>query len=382
MVVKAAALDHVLVIGGCGFLGHHIVRALLAHPSYPKVSVISRSPTRNLVDGAGYYACDISSEAALQTVLSSLRPAIIINAASPLARAGARASASTTIAGTRNSLSCAARCPSVRHYIYISSVSIVTGAPFSLISESEASLIDSNSHHDPYAAAKAVADALVLGANNPHTVTPGEVLRTAVLRPSAIVGEGDEQVVPALLRALDQGMARIQLGDGKSLFDFVYAGNVADACVRCAEAMLREEAHEESLGRASRSDEKIAGEAFFVTNGEPIEFWGFARLVWRLAGDRTPPEKIIVVPMWLAFFVAWVADWFVWAISRGTRRPEKFSRSQMEYCSLDTTFDISKARERLAWQPRVGLEEATKRGVEWAMKDRAATSRTEVKKSA
>jgi sterol-4alpha-carboxylate 3-dehydrogenase (decarboxylating) len=379
MARETPALGHVLVVGGCGFLGHHIVRALLAHPSHPTVSVLSRSPNRNLLDAASYHACDISSQSALQALLSSLRPAIIINTASPLATAGAQASASTTVAGTRVSLSLAAQCPSVRHYIYISSSSIVTGAPFSLLSESAATLIDPTSHHDPYSAAKATADALVLAANETSQASPGGRLRTAVLRPCGIIGERDTQVVPALLTALGQGMARIQLGDTKSKFDFVYAGNVADACVRCAEAMMREEASvaadEQPPRQTSRDQKQVAGEAFFITNGEPIEFWGFARLVWRLAGDRTPPEKIIVVPMWLAFFVAWVAEWVVWGVSGGTKRPEKFNKSQMENCSLDKTFDIRKARERLGWEPKVGLEEAARRGVEWAVKDRAERSR-------
>ncbi|RDL40097.1 NAD(P)-binding protein [Venustampulla echinocandica] len=364
--VASPTLPHVLVIGGCGFLGSHIVHALLEHPSRPTVSVVSRSPTRNLVDGANYHAGDISKQSAFEAILSTLRPTIIINAASPLAKAGGQASAATTIAGTRLSLACAAECPSVKDYIYISSSSIVTGAPFSLLTESTATLIDPASHHDPYSAAKATADTMVLTANHPPQ------LRTAVLRPSGIIGERDTQVIPGLLTALGQGMARIQLGDGKSKFEFVYAGNVADACVCCAEAMVRETEQEEaSEMEGGPQGQKVAGEAFFITNGEPIEFWGFARLVWRLAGDRTPREKIIVVPMWLAFFVAWMAEWTVWALSAGTKRPEKFNKSQMENCSLDRTFDITKAKERLRWEPKVSLEEGARRGVEWAVKNRA-----------
>ncbi|KAH6665547.1 hypothetical protein B0J14DRAFT_606334 [Halenospora varia] len=360
-------VPHVLVIGGCGFLGSHIVSALLAHSSRPTVSVVSRSPTQNLVDGANYHACDISNEPALNNLLSTLRPVIIINAASPLARAGAEASASTTVAGTRLSLACGTECPSVKHYIYISSSSIVTGS-FSLVTESTATLVDPASHHDPYSAAKARADAMVLAANNPPR------LSTAVLRSCGIVGERDTQVIPALLNALGQGMARIQLGDGKSKFDFVYAGNVADACVCCAEAMIREGNEVAAMVNIPQS-RKVAGEAFFITNDEPIEFWGFARLVWHLAGDRTPAEKIIVVPMWLAFFFASMAEWIVWALSAGKRRPEKFNKTQMENCSQDRTFDVSKAKERLGWEPRVSLEEGTRRGVEWAVRDREQRKR-------
>ena len=82
-----------------------------------------------------------------------------------------------------------------------------------------------------------------------------------------------------------------------------------------------------------------------------------------------------MVPMWLAFFMAWIAEWVVWAVSGGTKRPEKFNKSQMENCSLEMTFDVGKARERLGWDPRVVLEEGARRGVEWAIKDKAERSR-------
>lgn len=374
--------SHVLIVGGCGFLGHHIVQAFLSHPCCPKVSIACRSPTHNLLPGASYHQLDITSKSALETVFNQLRPTIIINTASPVANANATTCSATIITGTHLSLACAASCPSVKAYIYISSTSIVTGAPFSLLTESEATIISPGSnHHDPYTAAKATADAMVLAANDPLR------LRTAVLRPCGIVGEGDAQIIPSLLRAMRQGMPRIQLGDGKSKFDFVYAGNVADACICCMEALIREHQQEEittttaatNHGTPSntKTDAKVSGEAFFITNGEPVEFWAFASLVWRLAGDRTSADKITIIPMWIAFFFAWLAEWVVWIFSAGSKRPEKFNRSQMENCSLDRTFDVTKAKERLKWLPKTRLEDAAQRGVQSVL-----TRKSEVPKKA
>ena len=339
-------------------MGHHIVQLLLAHPSCTAVAVISRNPIHNLFPGATYHSCSIDSPRLL-SVLVAIQPHIIIHTASPLA-SNVALQESTTIAGTKNLLDCARATPSVRYFIYCSSIAAIDGAPYSLLTEEAATLLQpSKRHHDTYAVAKARADALVLSSNNPSPPDGSRPFRTAVLRPCGIVGEGDSQILPALLDAMKSGATHVQLGNNTSKFDFVYVGNVARAHLQLAEAMIREadEDHDADLLPA------IAGEAFFITNGEPMLFWNFARLVWRLAGRETRAEDAWVVPMWVAMGVAMVAEWVVWAVSLGTRRPEKLTRAQMENCSVEKTFSIEKARTRLGYMPEVSLEEGVRRGV-------------------
>ncbi|KAG9229663.1 hypothetical protein BJ875DRAFT_386886 [Amylocarpus encephaloides] len=69
--------------------------------------------------------------------------------------------------------------------------------------------------------------------------------------------------------------------------------------------MVREQHEDKKVAtEAGDPSKKVAGEAFLITNGEPIEFWGFASLVWRFKGYSTPLGNITIVPMWLAFFIA------------------------------------------------------------------------------
>jgi sterol-4alpha-carboxylate 3-dehydrogenase (decarboxylating) len=53
-------LGSVLVVGGCGFVGFHIVRYFSLEPSCTGVAVMSRNPNSNHLAGVSYHAGDIS----------------------------------------------------------------------------------------------------------------------------------------------------------------------------------------------------------------------------------------------------------------------------------------------------------------------------------
>ncbi|MCJ1398260.1 erg26, C-3 sterol dehydrogenase [Xylographa trunciseda] len=354
-------LGTVLVVGGCGFLGHHIVRALLNSKACSSVAVISRNPTKNILPEATYHACDISSCNSLLPLLESIRPLIIITTAAPLSTSTYIRDFTST--ATETLLACARSTSSVRHFIYCSSSSAVAGAPFSLLRESDATMVPPYSRDNLYGAAKARDDALVLASNDSGCTDGSQSFSTAVIRPSGIIGEGDVQVLANILDILEKGQARLQLGNNTSNFDFVYVGNVADAHVQLALAMVRQE-------KDPFNSPKVAGEAFFITNGEPMLFWDYLRLAWHFAGDQTPVEKVWVVPIPLVMTIAFLAEWIVWALSWGTRIPEKFTRAKIGMCCKEKTFSIDKATKLLGYVPRVNLEEGTRRGIEWLTADR------------
>lgn len=80
-------LGKVLVIGGCGFLGHHIVDLLLE--SYKgKFSVLDLRCTRNRrpdSDGVQYFDGDITSLSSILPIFEKIKPDIVIHTASPAA---------------------------------------------------------------------------------------------------------------------------------------------------------------------------------------------------------------------------------------------------------------------------------------------------------
>jgi sterol-4alpha-carboxylate 3-dehydrogenase (decarboxylating) len=80
-------LGKVLVIGGCGFLGHHIVDLLLE--SYKcTISVLDLRTTRNRrpdSDNVQYFDGDITSLSSILPIFEKIKPDVVIHTASPVA---------------------------------------------------------------------------------------------------------------------------------------------------------------------------------------------------------------------------------------------------------------------------------------------------------
>ncbi|KAF7543077.1 hypothetical protein G7046_g10065 [Stylonectria norvegica] len=82
--ISRGTLGRVLVIGGNGFLGHHIVDQLVASWT-ATVSSVDLRCTKNRNPAAAYYECDITDVAKLTSVLEDIKPDVVIHTASPLA---------------------------------------------------------------------------------------------------------------------------------------------------------------------------------------------------------------------------------------------------------------------------------------------------------
>src|SRR2546421_342220 len=119
------SLGSVLVIGGCGFLGHHIVKLL--HTSYKCIlSVVDVRTTRNRLEGAGvsYFECDITSPEALDGVFAQTKPDVVMHTASP-AWLQTSLMKKVNVDGTKAVIE-ACRRAGVRALVYTSSASVVS----------------------------------------------------------------------------------------------------------------------------------------------------------------------------------------------------------------------------------------------------------------
>ena len=353
----------VLVIGGCGFLGRHIVSQLL-EPSTSTVSVLDLRTTNNRFPGASYYDADITSPEAVRSVYEKVKPLIIIHTASPTAiqdnasaaqKRGAKALYhKVNVEGTMNLVEQAGKIGCVKAFVYTSSASAIHDGYSDLINADERwPILRAPKQKDAYSESKGIAEESVLAANRKY----GNML-TIALRPAGIFGEGDMQLIPNVLKAYQMGQTKFQLGGNENLFDFTYVGNVAYAHILAAVALMDTHA----LATQPLDHEKVDGEAFLITNAQPLCFWDFARMVWAAAGDKTSPEQVWTIDKGLGLQLATVIEWLFWFA--GGRTPN-LTRQKVQYSCMTRYYCVDKAKKLLGYGPRWGMEEAIVRTVKW-----------------
>lgn len=397
------SLGTVLVLGGCGFLGGHVVDQLLNFPSednspdlsfsatapapihsttslpdpttltfpslrsrYPSytnttVHVIDLKCTHNTHPGATYHEADITSPDALLPIFRAVKPTVIINTASPHPFSPKPLLKKVNIDGTRTLLSVAAglhgTLPSpCKAFIHTSSASVIHDTVSNLINANEEYPLMIPNPIEYYSETKAVAEQLVLNANRNKEYNN---LLTCAIRPAGIVGERDHggftSGVLTTASIAPDWQLHFQLGTGDNLFDNTYVGNVVYAHLLAAEALIETF----DRGMVILDHEKIDGEAFIVTNDSPAYFWDTCRFLWTRYGRTINPEKIWVLPQGFASFAGGAAEVTSWL----TGRKGKLTRESVKYACMDRWYSCEKLKRRLGYLPVVGMGEALERSV-------------------
>jgi sterol-4alpha-carboxylate 3-dehydrogenase (decarboxylating) len=123
-------LGHVAVIGGCGFVGYHIVQLLLERYPASTVSVLDLRITANRVQDprVSYHTADITDLPGLLALFTKLKPAVVIHTAAiiPDPRIPKSVIYKVNVVGTNNVIE-AARGAGVRALVFTSSSSVVVG---------------------------------------------------------------------------------------------------------------------------------------------------------------------------------------------------------------------------------------------------------------
>lgn len=346
------AKEVALVTGGCGQVGYFVVQALLSNKIYSSIHVFSRNPTHSLHPGVQYHAGSITSERDISTIISKIKPTVIFHCASPITT-GNKAKASdfhaVNVTGTKLLLEAATKSPCTKVFVYTSSTTVIQ-KPYNLAKENQPYFHldpDPKKRAQPYPLTKSIADATVLEANSPS-------LKTCCLRLATILGTHDQQTIPPILNAIKTGLQNFQIGPNTAKFDLLSTHNSATAHLLAAKALLN-------------NKPGVAGEAFFITDAQPVPFWNFIHDVYKLADPRKAPkpEEVWIVPTWLIIFLTGLGEWVFLIFTLGYLSPPGLRPFQIRYFTEEATFSIEKARERLGYEPADDRKIRMKEAVEW-----------------
>ena len=138
---KKELLGNVLITGGCGFLGHHLVN-LLCDSYSCQISVLDLRTNVNRrpdSDGVQYFDCDITNEETLLKIFEQVKPEVVIHTASPHgndSKASHPLFYKVNVGGTKSIIE-ACRKTNVKALVYTSSASVISDNVSDLINADE-----------------------------------------------------------------------------------------------------------------------------------------------------------------------------------------------------------------------------------------------------
>jgi len=356
---KIKSLGHVVVTGGSGFLGHHIVSLLASRNACSKITVLDLKPPAKPVNGVNYEQGDLTDSDAILKFFAKHKFEGVIHTASPIMVDSSNKNLAyrVNVEGTKNLLR-ASQETGVKGFVYTSSASVIHDTQSDLINADETyPLVMGKDQPEYYTTTKAQAEIEVLAANRAAAYPK---FLTAAIRPSAMFGEGDVQLIPPSLGAYYKGQTKFQLGANENLFDFTEITNVAHAHHLALAALMATRDREDSGLAAPLEHEKVDGEAFFITNDSPVYFWDFTRTLWAAAGDTIRPDQVWCLSRDFGLFLASMFE-FIFMIF-GLGKPN-LTRRQVRYACITRYYNIDKAKRRLGYRPIINLNDGVPRAV-------------------
>lgn len=341
----------VVLTGAAGFLGHALIRELIQARQQGNLP-ISRLV---LLDQVAVETEQYDSPVPLIPVRADIRDKermgqclrgadVVIHAASVVdwGNKPSRLLEEVNLGGTRNVLT-ACQENDVTALIYTSTMDVVYSGR--AIRDGDESLPYPATHMDAYARSKAGAEQLVLAANGRNG------LRTSVLRPCGMYGPDDPYHIAETLKAVQSGLLRWRIGDGRARFQHVYVGNVAAAHVQLLQAMIR-------------GNPQVNGEVYLVTDDPPENFFDFLDPLFRGSGFPFPGRRPYL-PYRFMLGVARMAEIITRCLSPLIPITSPVTRSSIRMLCEDLTFKTDKASRHFGYRPRYSKADAFDATLAW-----------------
>ncbi len=324
----------ILVTGGGGFLGKHIIKMLLEQNH--EVYNFSRSLYPELEkQGVTCLQGNISNYKEVFKALEGKE--VVFHVASKVGMWGKwQDFYNTNVLGTENIIK-ACQNLGIKKLIYTSTPSVVFGKED--LRNADESTPYPSKYLGHYAHSKSIAEKKVLKANNPG-------LLTIALRPHLIFGENDPNLIPRLVKAAKKGRLK-QIGDGKNLVDVIYVENAAHAHILALEKL--------TVGS------QVCGNAYFLGQESPVNLWDFIGKILNIHGLKPLKKRVSFRKAFLiGTLIEKTLDLFnCYSIDPPMTRFVALQLSKSHY------FSHKKAFMELGYQPIISTKSALERLNQW-----------------
>jgi len=322
----------ILVTGGGGFLGSHIIHELLKNPSY-LVSQFSRNHYTFLDDlGVPTIRGNLKIKDDVQRLFENQFD-VVIHTAAVAGVWGKREDYFLTNFEATKDLLHFAKASGVKAFIYTSTPSVVfKNNDLNGVDESEPYATKFYNH---YMESKSLAEKEVLSAHS-------EDFRTLALRPHLIWGKGDPHLFPRIIQTARQGKLKI-VGRGDNLVDTIHVENAALAHRLAMETLI--------------TDMSIGGQAYFIGQERPVNLWSFINQALKnLEIDQV--EDSISLKKAYAAGVMFETIFKALGINKPEPPMTRFVALNLAHSHY---FNHEKAKRAFGYYPKVSIEEGVER---------------------
>ncbi|MDP9180203.1 MAG: NAD-dependent epimerase/dehydratase family protein [Chloroflexota bacterium] len=322
-----------LVTGATGFLGSHIAERLLSRGDSVRALVRPTSDTSFLESLGVELVCgDVTDAPTLSPTLGGID--VVFHAAALVSDWGPWEGFRTvTINGTRNMLK-AAVAASTPRFLYVSTDGVYRYQDLRKGVNEESPTETRFGPLDYYRKSKTAAEKIARRfQRDGHAVS--------IVRPALSLGERDVAMLPGVVAFL-KGPLSFYIGNGRNPLPYIYAGDVADLCIRAATSDLAQ------------------GQIYNAVSDEPVTQRDLFQTAAEIVNVRQPQRHM---PFRLVYAITAAIE-MKSRIGGWDSRPDltRFSANQL---GIEWREDASKATRDLGWKPEVSLREAVTRSVGW-----------------
>lgn len=321
-----------LVTGSTGFVGSHVVDRALSKGVRVRALVQRTSRIKRLQkQGVEWVSGSMSEPFALKAALNDVTH--VVHAAAKVGDWGdVKAYRPVNVEGLESLLQAAAESQTLKRFVHISSLGVYPAGDHHGTDEDQPL---SKTGIDGYTLSKVEAEEEL------RRFIQREKLPAIILRPGFIYGPRDRTVLPRTIDRLRRGMVRY-IGDGSSLLNNTYVGNLVDAVFLALEA------------------DAFNAEAYNIRDPRLVTKREFMETVASLGGFAKPHKQL---PLPAARRIAAGWEWLWRTIGR--EEAPLLSQATVKFLGYNLDFSIEKARRELGYDPAIDFQDGMRTTMEW-----------------